>query len=162
MKPWADRKGARLGRLCDRGHDHGGGSYRYPHGDCVQCNTENSATVAGRQQDAKYHRDNLAARAEKNRIWRTANLGKRAASQAARRAGLHKAMPPWADRGAIAAKYVEARRLTMQTGVQYHVDHIVPLKHPLVSGLHVPANLRVITKSANLHKHNKLDFDERP
>jgi DNA-directed RNA polymerase subunit RPC12/RpoP len=40
--------------------------------------------------------------------------------------------------------------------VKAHVDHIVPLKHHLVSGLHVVANLRVIRGSENLKKRNKL------
>lgn len=55
-----------------------------------------------------------------------------------------RATPPWADRAAIRALYVEARRLTRETGELHVVDHIIPKINPFVCGLHVHQNMRVI------------------
>ena len=38
------------------------------------------------------------------------------------------------------------------------VDHIIPLQGQFVSGLHVPENLRVIPRSINRSKRNKVDL----
>jgi len=69
-----------------------------------------------------------------------------------RRQHERQATPEWADKQAIAAIYREAERLTRETGEQYVVDHIVPLRGRVVSGLHVPWNLRVIHWKPNAKK----------
>lgn len=71
-----------------------------------------------------------------------------------RRKKRDKSMPPWADKKAIKAMYVEARRLTAETGIKHEVDHIIPSNHPLVCGLHVECNLQVITEFENITKSN--------
>lgn len=75
---------------------------------------------------------------------------------AARRARLLKAIPSWVDRKAIRAIYADARRHTKETGIQHHVDHRYPMKHHLLSGLHVPWNLQILTAQQNLSKGNRL------
>jgi hypothetical protein len=58
--------------------------------------------------------------------------------------------------------YVLAAYLTKITGVEYAVDHIIPLKccnelgTRIATGLHVPWNLQIITKEANSQKSNKI------
>lgn len=76
-----------------------------------------------------------------------------------RRASLLKATPKWLTIEhwlKIEQFYLEAARLTSLTGISHHVDHIHPLQHPDLSGLHVPWNLQVIPAFMNLKKSNKL------
>ena len=65
------------------------------------------------------------------------------------------ATPPWSDKQKILAIYQEARRIELETGIRYSVDHIVPLKHNLVCGLHNEFNLRAIPLVDNLIKGNR-------
>ena len=65
------------------------------------------------------------------------------------------ATPPWLDvfqLSEIQAKYFQARWLSNKSGIKHHVDHIIPLNHPEVCGLHVPWNLQVITWEENQEK----------
>jgi len=61
----------------------------------------------------------------------------------------------WAD---FTPFYVEARLLTLATGIQWDVEHIYPLRADWVCGLHTPANLRVMPHRMNRAKDVKVDI----
>lgn len=54
--------------------------------------------------------------------------------------------------------YVEASRLTKETGIKHCVDHIIPLQGKACSGLHAPWNLQILTKNNNSVKNRKFDL----
>lgn len=70
---------------------------------------------------------------------------------------MKKFTPRWADQEAIDRIYSEARRLSDETGIQYHVDHVVPLKGRSVTGLHVANNLQILSAYQNQRKWNRLE-----
>jgi hypothetical protein len=114
--------------------------------------------VAERRAYYEAHKEEWRAR------WRryyVRKRGKEIARINLRRAEKLQAIPPWADRKLIAEFYLEAQRLTSETGIKHQVDHIVPYKGVsddgvhVVCGLHCEANLRVVTAFENLSKSNR-------
>jgi len=100
-------------------------------------------------------------RSEKRHLYREAskrfrgnNPDKKKLDSNIRRRRHRQATPAWADSFLIKEVYHLAQIRTKITGIQWHVDHIIPLKHKLVCGLHVPENLQVITERENLIKNN--------
>jgi len=122
-----------------------------------------------------YHKSHVerdrARTVERNHTWRIehadqlkatklryqqANPGWINSLSAARRARKLQATPLWADRSKMKLFYGEAARLTEETGIPHHVDHIIPLKNKYVCGLHCEANLQVIPGPENLAKSNHI------
>lgn len=66
-------------------------------------------------------------------------------------------MPPWANGKAIRALQAEAKRLTKETGIPHHVDHVIPLQGRYVSGLHVETNMQILSATDNLRKSNRFE-----
>ena len=56
--------------------------------------------------------------------------------------------------------YLTAQMMSLESGEQYEIDHIIPLQHPEVSGLHVPANLQIVTAVENREKGSHFDSKE--
>jgi hypothetical protein len=103
---------------------------------------------AERKRKAEWTRNNK----EYFKQWRKKGtyLATHAKHQAKRRAMKKQAIPSWYDAEEVDYIY----KLAKERGLE--VDHIVPLNHPLVCGLHVQDNLRCITKELNMWKSNKL------
>ena len=68
---------------------------------------------------------------------------------AKRRAMKLRATPSWANLDDI-------KKIYMSCPKGFHVDHIIPLQHKSVCGLHISENLRIVSASYNLRKNNKL------
>lgn len=86
--------------------------------------------------------------------WRAKNPGAANAQASKQRTAKLKRTPAWADLKAILEFYKQAAKLTKTTGIPHHVDHKIPLRGKLVSGLHVENNLQVLVGTKNLVKHN--------
>ena len=129
---------------------------------CIECN---------KAERAIYRQNNRARERVRNRTyggnnkklvqnrverWRRNNPGKERAKKRMREVQKINACPPWAQseiiKKEILAHYLHAEWLESVTGEKMHVDHIVPLCSDFVCGLHVPANLIVLTAKDNISK----------
>ena len=135
---------------------------------CRECHAElNKAWYAANKDqcaayDQAYKTANREQQQAQRKAWGEANVPRVLANNRARQAGLGQATPMWLSNeqhDTIAAIYAEAERLTRETGIPHHVDHIIPLKGSGVCGLHVPWNLRAIPAAENLSKSNRLILD---
>ena len=98
----------------------------------------------------------------RRKIYEENNKAKFTAISAARRARKRKATPSWltqTDKQQIEQIYQTAAYLTSLTGIQFHVDHIIPLRGKYVSGLHIPSNLQILPFYDNLTKSNNYEHD---
>jgi len=93
------------------------------------------------------------------KLWRRKNLHLIRLYGVERAQRTAQATPPWADLDKIEEIYLMACKLTKETGVSHHVDHIIPLSNKLVCGLHVPENLQILTASENFKKSNKFNLN---
>lgn len=87
--------------------------------------------------------------------YRESNPAKYAAYASKRRFAAEQAQPPWLtteDKKRIELVWGLRELKSFLTGVEYEVDHIVPLQGKTVCGLHVPWNLQVILKTENRSK----------
>lgn len=88
--------------------------------------------------------------------WARKNPAKLLATVRKRQTRLITAMPVWANEFFIQEIYDLRLRREKTLGIQFDVDHIVPLRSKLVCGLHVETNLRIIPRTVNRAKGNRL------
>ena len=105
------------------------------------------------------HKDRIK---EVNQAWRENNREHhrliKSICNAQRRAAKKSATVDWSDKKNKEI-YKAARMLSLETGIEHHVDHIIPLVHEMVCGLHNEFNLQVLPWYENISKGNNFDED---
>ena len=104
------------------------------------------------------YRQNPEKYRSQSKYYRENNPDKRSHWQKAREARKKQACPKWLSDGQLSDiqdLYKLRDKLSKVFGVDYHVDHIVPLNGKDICGLHVPWNLQILESSLNLSKSNK-------
>jgi 5-methylcytosine-specific restriction endonuclease McrA len=114
-----------------------------------------------RKQNREYYRQNREKRIQKSVEYARLHAARANATKKRYKLAKRNACPPWVYSARdlcdqLRYFYEEAKRLTEQTGIAHHVDHIVPIQGVTVCGLHVPWNLQVLTASENCSKQNRL------
>jgi hypothetical protein len=104
----------------------------------------------------RYYNKHKRQKLTYNKQWRTNNQDLLRMYNTKRRRILVLATPVWADQIAIRKIYKLAADKQTRTGKPFHVDHIIPLQHKLVCGLHIPSNLQILSGKENNSKHNKF------
>lgn len=111
-------------------------------------------------KQAEWVKNNYDKAKKASAEWTKRNPEKGAAKSTRYRLSKQNRTPAWADLDKIEEIYRLSAELTKQTKIPHEVDHIIPIQGELVSGLHVPENLQVLTKSANAAKSNKFNIEE--
>jgi hypothetical protein len=130
---------------------------------------------AGQAAKKRYYETNKEAVKEKAKArakedkqqyrkkWASENLIAVRAKTKVRRRKHRAATPRWLTKTQVTQMrdiYERAIAITRLTGIKHVVDHIIPLVHPDICGLHVPWNLRILTQDANAAKSNFLPSED--
>lgn len=108
------------------------------------------------QKAKKYRESNREEVNLRVREWRLVNKHVTRTYSKVRELKERRALPAWANLEKIKDIYKDRQLLSEMTGIEHHVDHIIPLRGKLVSGLHVENNLRIIPAIENLSKNNQF------
>lgn len=105
-------------------------------------------------QVKKYRQQNKTTITVKTQLYYQENKDKFCARSAHRRASKLQATPSWADQETIDSLY-QLATIFNRTGINLHVDHIVPLNSNKVCGLHCESNLQLLSSHDNISKGNR-------
>lgn len=111
---------------------------------------------AHRELTRKWYQNNREQHLENSKEWYADNAARKLMTTNARDARCKLATAEWNDKEIMLGFYVEAKRLSDETGIPHEVDHFYPLNGKTVSGLNVHTNLQVLTGVANRRKFNSM------
>ena len=112
-----------------------------------------------RASDPSYDQERREFNSFHNRNYRRRYPAKAAKATADYRAAKAQRTPSWLtedDHWIMEEIYELSYMRSKATSIQHHVDHIIPLRGELVSGLHVPENLQVMEGIENSRKNNRM------
>lgn len=136
-----------------------------------QAYNKSDAGLAAKRRYYLANKDKVIARAlttpnevkrQYRKAWKDANALGVKADNSNRKRRHRAATPVWLSREhktEMRRIYQVAIELTKLSGEKHVVGHIVPIRSPLVCGLHVPWNLAVVASHHNATKSNKLPDD---
>lgn len=124
--------------------------------------TPKQVAVNSERRRLRYLRDKKKV-ARQSREYVQANKGKYRERRQRRRAAELNSIPSWfgeLDDFVITEASALAEQRKAETGINWHVDHMIPLQAKNACGLHCAENIQVIPEVINLHKLNRLMFTE--
>ena len=145
--------------------DSSAGTYLGRKARCTECLKEKDKVYTNSEENVarqkayfkQYYEDNKEKLLARDAAFKLANRAMYTANGARRRAAKARATGPWTNNKEINAIYAKARRIQEDTGIEHHVDHIVPLQSDKVCGLHIACNLQVLKATDNMSKSNSFD-----
>ena len=154
------------GKPCKHGHV----SERYTNSKhCIECLKQRNSTPKSIAYYKDYYQRRLKQESKETKAYRAAihrykyrtkwrfkaRHNARLRKQRIKRATLN--CP--ADKLKVQQIYLNAKVMRLM-GKNYNVDHIIPVVHEKVCGLHCSANLRIVPYEVNASKGNSFDLDE--
>ena len=147
------------GKPCQNGHI----AEKKVNGGCIMCNANRGKKWRQEHPDSikKYREDHN----DEILIWRKQyckdNSAKKVATCVKYNTSKLRRIPNWIsleELEQIKIVYQIAANMSKLDGIQYDVDHIIPLQGNKVSGFHTLSNLQIITHIANCTKGNRYQI----
>jgi hypothetical protein len=130
------------------------GNYEATKAKRLRWRKENAEKITA--QNVKWNLNNKEKRKAWCEKWRKNNPSLHAERERVRNGVKKQATPVWANRKLMDDIYARALEKSRITGIDYHVDHIVPLQGKNVCGFNWEGNLQIITAVENVKKGNRL------